>query len=792
MEKPLSSYGKVIVCKKNKVKRNLRKYKFEIEREKIKYILNQMCVCCFGYLCGTISIFGSFNPIGIACIATFLGSGIRFYIVLLATFLGYMTRPVFGVEIYVIAICFCIAIETFHFFKKSTTLKYKGIVGGIGVLVGVVGFLFINGVSTFIVVRGLAEAICIVGFCEIMKKSLFLFDGGISKKILNEGHIMCMGVMSVILIGAVSLMNGLGPYIGAVFGICFLLIGGFKAGIQVVALGALAGLFLMILQVITMENFIVICSATLLAGVFNEKRVYTVLAFFVGAVMPAFYINSLPTHSFMLGFVLGGILFLIMPTSFLDSINTYQNHKEEFESRDYFIKIKELMQIKLNAFAEVFGSLTNAFEVQEVPKKISLKDAMGVVEKISDNVCEQCNMWTKCWEEKDYATYEGIHNLIGAVNENGKAEIQNLTAWIKENCVKKEELINFSNMYGREYKNNLVWENRLNSYKKLLKEQLICVEQIIKEVPLNPVFQPVFYESTAKEIKEKLVKRGIKVEKVYVAVMGKEGFSVSITKSACYSNKQCKTDILPVVNSVIGKKLVLVERECTIDKNGTCTISYKEQRGYRLKTAVAAIKEKGSETSGDAYYYDETEEKKGILVLCDGMGSGVLAEKESSKGVNLVKGFVKAGFPLDIAMKSLNSVLGAGRSGDMYTTMDVCSIDLYSGETEIIKNGGASIFVVKDGKIKIVRSSSLPMGILKEWQGEVTCFELKRGDTIIMVTDGVTDSFGIENEEKGIVQALKKEDKNLNELATEILRLAMKENGGSAKDDMTVLIGKIY
>ena len=791
MEKPMSRYGKVVIHKKDSTKKNIKIYKCDLEDMKVKSILIQLSIFCFGWLYGAVSIFGNFNPLGIACIAAFLGREMKFYTVLLAVFLGYMSNNIFRVEIYVIAICICIAAETFPFFGKLTLLKYKGIIGGVGIFIGVMGGLLIDGLSTFVVVRGLIEAVCVIGFCEIMKKSLVLFDGGINKKILNEDDIVCLGTIGIVSVSSLCAMGKAGLYTGIILGTCFILICAFKAGTQAVAVGVIVGLFLMLLQVITKEVFIIISVAVLMAGVFNKKKIYTIVALFLGAIIPSFYLGVLPTFSLLGVSILGSILFLIMPKRFLNSINTYQNHKEEFGNGDYFIKIKELMQIKLNAFAEVFGSLAKTFEIQEFSEKISPKDAIEVIDKVSRNVCESCEMSPYCWEKKEYNTYEGIHYLIGAVNEKGEAETQDFTDWIKENCIKKRELLTFSNMYGREHKNNLIWENRLNNCRKILKEQLICVEQIVKEVTFNSVFQPVFYESFAKEIKKKLEGRNIKVEKTYVAATDKDGFSVSITKDACYGNKQCKTDILPVVSSVLGKRITSLEKECVINETGNCVICYKEQKGYRLKTAVAAVKEKGSETSGDTYYHDEIDEKKGILVLCDGMGTGILAAKESGKAVSLIRSFVKAGFPLDIAIKSLNSVLSVDKREDMYTTMDVCSIDLYSGEAEIIKNGGASVFVIKDEKIKVIRSSSLPMGILKDWQGDATGFRLKRGDIIIMVTDGVTDSFGLDKEEIIISEVIEKKRKNLNELAAEILRIAINENGGSAKDDMTVLIGEI-
>lgn len=795
MEKPLPGYGKIIMPenKQRKIKSRLKRPTMDLSMKGnatfLKYI-KKFPLILIGYFSGTFSVFGGFNPIGLACISAFFGEGATFYAILLAAFIGYIRTSVFGVPMYAVAICFCALSKFFIFTERKRYGPYQGLVGAICLLTGAIIFSIMNGGSKFILFRGITESICVFGLSEIIRRSIYIYEGGISKKILGQEDIFCLGIVFVLMLCVISLRGKWGFELSLLLGTTFLLVLSYKTGTQSVAVGAVLGMFFLLLQTGTKELFLMLCIASVLAGVFNKRRIYSVIAFWTGFIVPAFYLNTLPDKNMIFACGIGSFLFLLMPEKALNLINTYQYYKKEFYNNDYYVKFKEIMEEKLDNFATAFGSLASTFEVVDVPTEVTPKDASEIVDKISKKVCSSCEMSLYCWRAKNYETYEGIHRLIGAVEKNGEAEKKDFTPWLKESCVCQKEIVETANFYGREYKNNLVWKNRINQSRGLIKEQLLCVEKVLGNLSSYDMPQPTFYESMSNEIKEKLIKKGMNIKKVYVTSVGREGMSVSITKESCLGNNQCKSIVLLTVNSVTGKSFSLPKTTCIADKNGDCQLTFKEQKGYNFKTAVAAVTKEGSEKSGDTYYSEETEDKKGILALCDGMGTGNEASRESGKAVGLIKKFLHAGFPLELTMKTLNSVL-AVENKEIYTTMDVCSVDLYSGATEIIKNGGSTVFVLKGGKIKTIRSSSLPMGIFKDWDGEVTKLNVDKGDYIVMVTDGITESFGIEHEKEAVIEAFKNCEGFVESFAVGLLNLALSKYGGKAKDDMTVLVGKI-
>ncbi|MBM7557173.1 SpoIIE family protein phosphatase [Halanaerobacter jeridensis] len=119
------------------------------------------------------------------------------------------------------------------------------------------------------------------------------------------------------------------------------------------------------------------------------------------------------------------------------------------------------------------------------------------------------------------------------------------------------------------------------------------------------------------------------------------------------------------------------------------------------------------------------------------------------------------------------------------------SIDLVTAKAEFSKVGSVSSFIKRGQEINMVKSTSLPIGILNQIEVEPTQLQLHDGDFIIMITDGILES--AENlmiKEEWIIKLLKN---NLiddpNSLAQYILQKAQQNSNNN--DDMTVLVIRV-
>ena len=181
------------------------------------------------------------------------------------------------------------------------------------------------------------------------------------------------------------------------------------------------------------------------------------------------------------------------------------------------------------------------------------------------------------------------------------------------------------------------------------------------------------------------------------------------------------------------------------------------------------------------------------MALADGMGSGVKAENESKVVIELIERFLDAGFEKDFAVKMVNSVMFIKSGEDSFSTLDICSVDLYSGIGEFIKTGATDAYIVRDKRAKAIYSSSLPVGILDNIEIEKIGFKLNDSDIIIMLTDGAADVIKRLGGSHWVEKTLEKiNSKNPKDISDFILMKLKEIENGCAKDDMTVMAGGVF
>jgi len=187
-------------------------------------------------------------------------------------------------------------------------------------------------------------------------------------------------------------------------------------------------------------------------------------------------------------------------------------------------------------------------------------------------------------------------------------------------------------------------------------------------------------------------------------------------------------------------------------------------------------------------------------LISDGMGNGEDAAFVSGVCSMFIEKMLNAGNRADITVKMLNNVLrneNMGRGGECSATVDLCELDLISGTASFIKSGAAPTYIVRGGTVFKVYSRTMPIGILKEADTKISKFDTKRGDVIIMMSDGCCpDSedcpwlveFLCEYTSRGDKNAMGSESE-CEELRDKILALAKKNSpANKPQDDISVTV----
>jgi len=269
---------------------------------------------------------------------------------------------------------------------------------------------------------------------------------------------------------------------------------------------------------------------------------------------------------------------------------------------------------------------------------------------------------------------------------------------------------------------------------------------------------------------------------------------VNIYKPACGGNQECQKKVEAIVSSVLGKPMSRQHKECTRAGKADCTLCLSESRQFEIITGIARKPRQESITSGDSYSFTSIKDGKYMLALSDGMGFGARAAEESSTVISLMENFLEAGFDKNITIKTINSILMLRSREEMFATADLCVLDLVDGKAEFIKIGGVPSYIRRNGKVEIIRQPALPIGILEDVETENISMPIQDEDMIVMLTDGVLDAFAIvgDREEELAKFIATLDTTNPQEMADLIMQEALLHSDGKAKDDMTVMAGRVW
>ena len=167
----------------------------------------------------------------------------------------------------------------------------------------------------------------------------------------------------------------------------------------------------------------------------------------------------------------------------------------------------------------------------------------------------------------------------------------------------------------------------------------------------------------------------------------------------------------------------------------------------RVERAAACESRAAGEVSGDCHLICGVGGGRLLAMISDGMGSGYPAARESATAARLVGRLLRAGAPLELALKAANALLLDRFGEDMFATADAAVIDFVTGEAAFGKLAAGPTLILRGGEVLRVPGGGLPLGIVSGVEPGMARIRLCPGDTVVMASDGVFDVLGTEGVE---------------------------------------------
>lgn len=206
----------------------------------------------------------------------------------------------------------------------------------------------------------------------------------------------------------------------------------------------------------------------------------------------------------------------------------------------------------------------------------------------------------------------------------------------------------------------------------------------------------------------------------------------------------------------------------------------------KVSYAIASENSNKSEVSGDTACCFESKQNYFYSLISDGMGSGEVAKKTSL----FVSEFIKRAMDVGAAKETLIHMLNhsiRSRGEECSATVDLFELDLLRKGGLFIKSGAPPSYIKRESSIFRIRSHTAPIGLMRNIDTERISVEIKAGDIIFMLSDGIAE---IAEDAPWLLLLLGEAPiDNLKEYAEHILSEAKKNGAGG--DDMTVTIIRV-
>ncbi len=752
-------------------------------------------------LLGRTNLADGLMPFGFAFFAAAAGLGINRVLIAAAVLIGILSSG--GMEhIYItgaamlLFIVFSLPLKNV---RNALPLKHSCL-AFLSILIPQALFTGLQGFLLYDLLRSVFCSFIVFVIFFVFHNTLSMLTAAGKKNVLGSEEMISIAITAALAVSGIRGINIFGFSPESIICILMILLFSFKCGPGVgAAAGVAIGLIVSMSSEVTPLAIGTYAFCGLLSGIFRGfGKAGAGLGFVLGNAILAIYLDSsAEAFIYFKEIILSVAIFFFIPQKLIDlTAGPFNRDSGAYvDKRGYTRRIRDITVEKLDKFSKAFKELSKTFgEISQTKVVTDRQDITVLFDKVAERVCRDCSLCLHCWDRNFYDTYQVMFRIVEGLELKGRIEVNDIPPYFLERCERINDFVDAVNSAYELFKVDMVWKNRIGESRSLISQQFDGLSTVISSLAEEIDTEVNFSGALEDEAYIALNNAGIKTREVVVYKNKWGKYEAGIIHTGCGGGRVCISLVEKTLSSILGRHMVKESEECKKARDGMCSLKLIEEENLKISVNVAKKAKHGSDVSGDNFTFMNAGNGKYFIALSDGMGSGYRASVQSKATVSMLENFLESGFDKDMAVRLVNSVLVMRSTDDTFSTMDISVIDLFNGETEFVKIGAAPTYLKTNDRIEIIKSASLPAGILVSVDTELIHKDIDTGDMLIMMTDGIIDSF--EGEEAGDRVLLKflQEIQSINpqQVADDILERAMANCEGKPMDDMTVIVAKVW
>ena len=791
------------------------------KKEILRNLINikNIIIYIIAFMISTIGMNQEVSPLSIAIVGACLSGGVPAIIVVILGLLGNIIGVgTVGALNYILIILMLLILMCIKPPKENDQYKNEQIQISWHIFFSIILVMFSKLLLTKFTIGDMllhiTLAIFSIVFYKIFVNSLIVIQDISQRKAFSIEEVIGASLLLSIAISAIGDITILGLSIRNILCILIVLVLGWKNGILV---GTTAGVTIGVTLGIIVQNNPLIVAVYAISGMISGTlnkfgKIGVVVGFLIGNLI-LLYASKESTIDLLVfrELLIASLGLLAIPKWAginIEELVRTDNMLSEYNKKG-LEQSKETIN-QLNMVSETIKDMANTYETKVETsryfknRELFITEVLNNLDGLEENILyddivknnnDIINDLFDILLDKQEINKEDLLKTFAKFNNYiVKYEDEKITKKMDENI---EQIVKAINYAYKISKSNFIWEEKVKSNKQKVQAQLDGVSKAITSIAVKmeeEIKQEPEYIDEKKKIISALEIKDIFIEGIEINKKDNRYFVDVYLKEDSKITQNADIDrIQKVLEKSLNEKLMPNEvKTKKLNKLGKRVFCYLSADKYLIQIGQATKTKNNSPVSGDSILQIRLNDGKYLLAISDGMGSGPDARKSSQIAIKMLERLLMSGFDKNTSVDLINTTI-LNANEEIFATLDIAIIDLYNGKIEFIKNGACPTYVKNKKKVQIVKSLSLPAGILNDINLTIYDKDIEEQDVLVMCSDGIIDSnIEYKNKELWVKYILEDiETNNSQKIADLIINEAVDNGYGICKDDMSIIVCRL-
>ncbi len=385
---------------------------------------------------------------------------------------------------------------------------------------------------------------------------------------------------------------------------------------------------------------------------------------------------------------------------------------------------------RIHDLSEALLSVSDAIRREgQSEERLDLSECFAFCKRICMRYCGECSQHTHCWTGESPVGLASVLRMAETVSHSGTLRLGE-ESYMHAACIREREI----ETAVRAEAASRVSASRRAAHSAQIATEYRMLARILGDEAKTKAQETRIDTEASGRIAAALSSVNAALSDASVQVVGRKIPRVTVASRSGRILADCADDLRLLLSS----ELKCSFSEGVYEETGQiATLCFRAVPRFGIEVASAVRSGRMGDVSGDTVTYFEGCTHKSYALLSDGMGTGKRAARASGLACDFFEHMLGAGCDEERCAEMLHHIL-RGRADECAATVDLFCYDLLRGDAFFLKCGAAASYVKRGKTVFRVRGKTPPIGILRDYGGEIIRFEAMVGDTVILLSDGVT------------------------------------------------------